>query len=309
MQQPFSRYQQIITALHNEIAVIDDPGQIATYIPELAHVHPDKFGVHITTTGGEQFSIGDYQTAFSIQSITKVLSLCMAYRVHGEKIWERVGVEPSGTAFNSLVQLESDQGIPRNPFKNAGAMVICDILVSQCKDPKAELLAFCRALSDNKEIKYSEKVAASEKKHGYRNIALCNFLKSFNNIHNEPDVVLDLYFNMCSIEMDCKSLTETFLFLADGGKRMSDGEQVLTASQTKRINALMQTCGFYDESGEFAFKVGLPGKSGVGGGIIAVHPGHLAIAVWSPRLNAKGNSYKGMRFLEEFTTRTELSIF
>ena len=309
MSQPFNLYRDVITQLHSEVGSTEDPGQLASYIPELALADPDSFGIHITTTGKEQFGIGDFGALFSIQSIAKVLSLCMAYRIHGEHIWDRVGVEPSGTGFNSLVQLEADKGIPRNPFMNAGAMVICDILVSHYDHPKREFLDFCRTLSGNSSLRYSTKVTDSEKAAGFRNVALCNFLKSFKNIHNDPDTVLDLYFNMCSIEMSCKICSETFLFLADGGKHVTDQQQILTTSQTKRVNALMQTCGFYDESGEFAFKVGLPGKSGVGGGIIAIHPGKYTIAVWSPRLNAKGNSYKGMRFLEEFTTRTELSIF
>lgn len=309
MQQPFTQYKEVISALYTEIHGLQDPGHVATYIPELAQINPDRFGIHITSTGGEQFGIGDDREVFSIQSIAKVLSLCMAYRIKGEELWSRVGVEPSGTAFNSLVQLESDKGIPRNPFKNAGAMVICDILVSNYKHPKREFLEFCRMLSGDDKLDYSQKIADSERAAGYRNVALCNFIKSFGNIQNDPETVLDMYFSMCSIEMDCKLLSETFLFLANSGMTASGSTEVLTKSQAKRINALMQTCGFYDESGEFAFKVGLPGKSGVGGGIIAIHPGHYAIAVWSPRLNNKGNSYKGMQFLEEFTTRTELSIF
>jgi len=138
---------------------------------------------------------------------------------------------------------------------------------------------------------------------------LCNFIKSFGNIHNDPTEILDFYFNMCSIEMDCSELSKSFLFLANRGQKLSDNQPILNNSKTKRINALMQSCGFYDESGEFTFKVGLPGKSGVGGGIIAVYPDNYAIAVWSPKLNKKGNSYRGVRFLEEFTTRTESSIF
>ncbi|MCB0748151.1 MAG: glutaminase, partial [Ignavibacteriae bacterium] len=252
---------------------------------------------------------GNCYDKFSIQSIAKVLSLCMAYRILDKKIWERVGVEPSGTAFNSLVQLEADNGIPRNPFINAGAIVISDILISNLENPKEDFLNFVRSISNNSEINYSDKIAKSEKKVGFRNIALCNFIKSFGNIQNEPSDVLDFYFDLCSLEMNCKELSDLFLFLANHGSSMIDNHMILTKSQSKRINALMQTCGFYDESGEFSFKVGLPGKSGVGGGIIAIHPNQYAIAVWSPRLNKKGNSYKGMRFLEEFTTESQLSIF
>jgi glutaminase len=302
-------YREIIEPLYEEIKNLPDPGSLASYIPELTHVNPDQFGVYCSFVGGEAFGTGDWTVPFSIQSIAKVFALTMAYSRRGEHLWERVGVEPSGTGFNSLVQLESDRGIPRNPFKNAGAMVICDVLLSECQNPKAELLELCRSLSGNTDLNYSAKIATSEKSVGYRNVALCNFIKSFGNIHNPPENVLSFYFDMCSLMMNCAELSAACSYLARSGKHPVDGSQILSSSQTKRINALMQTCGFYDESGEFAFKVGLPGKSGVGGGIIAVHPGHYTIVVWSPRLNAKGNSYKGMRFLEEFTTRTAQSIF
>ena len=207
------------------------------------------------------------------------------------------------------MQLESDKGIPRNPFVNSGAIVISDILLSNLENPKEDFLSFVRGISGNSGLKYSSKISSSEKAVGYRNTALCNLIKSFGNIENEPSDVLDFYFDLCSLEMNCKDLSELFLFLANNGYKSGGNGSILTKSQSKRINALMQTCGFYDESGEFAFKVGLPGKSGVGGGIIAIHPNKYTIAVWSPKLNEKGNSCKGMRFLEEFTTKTELSIF
>ena len=291
------------------IAKEKNSGQVAQYIPELAKVDPDKFGAHLLTTKGESYGAGDWQTKFSIQSISKVLSLSLAYKMIGDKIWSRVDVEPSGNPFNSLVQLETDEGIPRNPLINAGAMVICDILFSNLKNPSVDFLNFIREITANKAINYSTSVAASEKSVGYRNIALCNFIKSFGNIENHPDEVLDFYFQMCSIEMSCEDLTKAFMFLAHGEFKTAQNNKILTISKAKRINAIMQTCGFYDESGEFSFKVGLPGKSGVGGGILAVHPNNYCLAVWSPKLNEKGNSYRGMKFLELFTTLTESSIF
>ncbi len=302
-------HKQVITEVYLKIKDIEDKGELASYIPELANVDHSSFGIHLSTISDLNFGVGNFDQKFSIQSIAKVLSLCLAYKILGESIWNRLGVEPSGTGFNSLIQLESDNGIPRNPFINSGAIVISDILISNLENPKDDLLAFIRSLSEDKDINYSYKISASEKSIGYRNVALCNFIKSFGNIENEPSEVLDLYFDLCSLELSCKQLSELFLFLANNGKTLNDNTQILTKSQSKRINALMQTCGFYDESGEFAFKVGLPGKSGVGGGIIAIHPNQYAIAVWSPKLNKKGNSYKGMRFLEEFTTLSELSIF
>ena len=302
-------FEEIIQDVYEKVNAAEDKGQVASYIPELKKVDPGKFGIYISTIDGFNFGTGDCFDKFSIQSISKVLSLSLAYSILGEKIWERVGVEPSGTAFNSLVQLETDKGIPRNPFVNSGAHVISDILLSNLKNPKEDFLTFVRSITQNSEINYSSSIATSEKSVGYRNIALCNLVKSFGNIENEPSEVLDFYFNLCSLEMNCKDLSQLFLFLANDGKTIIGDKKVLTKSQSKRVNALMQTCGFYDESGEFSFKVGLPGKSGVGGGIVAIHPKQYTIAVWSPNLNDKGNSYKGMRFLEEFTTKTELSIF
>ena len=301
--------KDIIQEVYNKTKQIEHQGQLASYIPELAKVDPKKFGVHISGINNEKFGLGDFNKKFSIQSIAKVLSLSLAYSILGKKIWKRVGVEPSGTAFNSLVQLEADNGIPRNPFINAGAIVISDILISILDNPKEDFLSFVRNLSDNPNINYSQKIAKSEKKVGFRNIALCNFIKSFGNIDNDPADVLDFYFDLCSIEMNCEELSDLFLYLANNGRKPSDNSKVLTKSQSKRMNALMQTCGFYDESGEFTFTVGLPGKSGVGGGIIAIHPNQYTVAVWSPCLNKKGNSYKGMKFLEELTTKSQLSIF
>lgn len=302
-------YQEIIERIYCDVTHGENPGEVATYIPELAHANPEKFGVFFSSIHNETFGIGQYDDRFSIQSIVKVFSLCMAYKLKGEAIWTRLGYEPSGTAFNSLVQLETDKGIPKNPLINAGAIVISDILMSTLQNPHEDFLAFVREVSDNPRIEYSQHIADSERSAGYVNIALCNYIKHFGNIHNQTDELLNFYFNICSIELSCEELCKAFLFLANGGIKANGADRILTTSQVKRINAIMQTCGFYDESGDFAFRVGLPGKSGVGGGIIAVHPGQYCISVWSPRLNKKGNSFRGIKFLEQFTTMTELSIF
>lgn len=265
-------YQQIIENIYSAISNVEDSGKVANYIPELGTVSPDNFGINITTIDKNSFGIGDYQKKFSIQSISKILTLTLAYKLEGEKLWKRVDVEPSGNPFNSLSQLESDNGIPRNPFINAGAIVVCDVLLSHLDNPKEDFLAFCREICDNYTLNYSEEVALSEKKSGYRNIALCNFIKSFGNIKNDIDKVLDFYFYTCSLAMTCKEVSNIFLFLADDNFITQKGNKILTMSEAKRVNAIMLTCGFYDESGEFAFRVGLPGKSGVGGGIVAIHP-------------------------------------
>ncbi len=302
-------YQQILDQLYNEIAVLDDPGELASYIPELSKVSTDKFGVSLISLNGEIYGAGDYQERFSIQSISKLYSLSLAYNICGEDLWSRVDVEPSGTSFNSLLQLEAENGIPRNPFLNSGALVICDVLLSKLDNPKQEMLDLLNQGVGSSDITFDTAVANSEKSVGWRNIALCNYIKSYGNIDNHPDDVLDLYFHLCAISMSCRELAQASLYLANNGIIPETQQRVNTISQTKRLNAIMQTCGFYDESGEFSFRVGLPGKSGVGGGIIAVFPTQYAIAVWSPRLNEKGNSFKGMNLLEQLTTITEASIF
>jgi glutaminase len=302
-------YKEIIDSIYNSTKNLKDNGKLAAYIPELANIDPNKFGVYITKVNRFEYGTGDFEERFSIQSIAKVLTLTLAYKTFGEELWKRVDVEPSGTPFNSLTQLESDKGIPRNPFMNAGALVICDILVSHLEHPKQDFLDFCRDVTANEHLNYNQRVVASEKSVGFTNVALCNFIKSFGNIHNSVEEVLDFYFSICSLEMSCKELSRAFLYLADNNYRTPTHQHVLQLSQARRINAIMQTCGFYDESGEFCYRVGLPGKSGVGGGIVALSPGQYCIAVWSPKLNPKGNSFKSMHFLEEFTTATDSSIF
>jgi glutaminase len=302
-------YKKIIEDIYLKVKNADNFGAVANYIPDLTLVDASNFGVHMTNIQKESFGVGDFDTKFSIQSISKLLALTLAYKREDEALWDRVDVEPSGNPFNSFLQLETDLGKPRNPFINSGAIVVCDVLLSHLKKPKDDFLEFCREISGNATLNYNEKVAQSEKNTGFRNIAICNFIKSFGNIKNKVSEVIDFYFYLCSLEMSCKELSEIFLFLADEHFTTSQGNRVLTMAQAKRINAIMLTCGFYDESGEFAFRVGLPGKSGVGGGIVAIHPDKYCIAVWSPKLNKQGNSYKGMLFLEKFTTRTESSIF
>ena len=302
-------YTSSISKIYHKVINSKDTGKIATYIPELAKVDPAKFGVHLSTLDKQHFGMGDSEEGFSIQSIAKLLALTMAYNIVGEKLWRRVGVEPSGKPFNSLIQLEYDKGIPRNPLINAGAIVICDVLLSNLNSPLDELMAFTRARSGNEKVSYSERVANSEKLVGNKNLALINLMKSFGNIVNPIDEVMDFYYKLCSIEMNCKELSRTFLYLANYGIDPYSGKKILSKSKSKRMNAVMQLCGLYDEAGEFSFRVGLPGKSGVGGGIVAIYPNNYCIAVWSPRLNKKGNSLKGVRFLEKFTTETRASIF
>ena len=302
-------YQTIIDDLHLKYQKETSKGKTASYIPELKKIDPDKFGINLFTLSNQSYGAGDFQEKFSIQSISKVFALTLALKEVGEKIWKRLGVEPSGDPFNSLVQLEFEKGIPRNPFINSGALVVCDILISKLKNPKTELLNFVRKLADTKDIYFNEKIVASEKKYGFTNAAHVNLMKAFGNIKNDIDVVLDFYYHMCAMEMTCEELSKSFLLFANDGVLPYNNEQIITLSISKRINATMQLCGLYDEAGQFAFKVGLPGKSGVGGGIVAIHPDLYCISTWSPRLNKKGNSYLGFKVLESFTTITQASIF
>ena len=301
-------YQGILDKIYSEVLPYSQEGKQADYIPALAKVNPDQFGMCLETVSGDIYSCQQADTRFSIQSIAKVFALAMALSLKGESLWKKVGKEPSGTAFNSLVQLEIEKGIPRNPFINAGAIVVADVLLTELDDAENEFINFVRALCGDDSIDYNMEVAMSEREHGYLNAAIANLLKYHGTIQNDIEAVLMFYFKMCSVEMSCRELAKAFLAFTNHSV-FEFGGYKLSRSRIKRLNAVMQTCGFYDEAGEFSYLVGLPGKSGVGGGIIAVYPHRYSVAVWSPRLNTKGNSVMGMKALELLTTYTEESIF
>lgn len=301
-------YQEILDTIYKEVQPYSGEGKQADYIPALAKVNPDQFGICLTTVSGETYSVKDAEKRFSIQSISKVFAIAAALSLKGEDIWKSVGKEPSGTAFNSLFQLELEKGIPRNPFINSGAIVVADILMNELENPEEDFIRFVRTLCCSDTIDYNMEVAMSEREHGYLNAAIANLLKYHGSLANDIEDVLMFYFKMCSIEMSCTELSKAFLAFA-GYKEFNYAGITLTSSQVKRLNAVMQTCGFYDEAGEFSYLVGLPGKSGVGGGIVAIHPLKYSVAVWSPRLNQKGNSIMGMKALELLTTYTAESIF
>lgn len=294
--------------IYNEILPFADKGKQADYIPALAKVDPDQFGMCLKTIAGDEYPFMQADTRFSIQSIAKVFALAMGLSLKGESLWGKVGKEPSGTAFNSLVQLEIEKGKPRNPFINAGAIVVADILLTELDDAEGEFLRFVRALSGNDSVDYNMEVALSERQTGYLNAAIANLLKYHGTIENDIEQVLMFYFKMCSVEMSCRELANAFLAFTNHVPFDFAGYR-LSQSRIKRLNAVMQTCGFYDEAGEFSYLVGLPGKSGVGGGIVAVYPMRYSVAVWSPRLNSRGNSVMGMKALELLTTATQESIF
>ncbi|MFJ5809015.1 MULTISPECIES: glutaminase [unclassified Streptomyces] len=301
-------YQGLLERIAADIAPVIGRGTPAEYIPALASVDPAQFGMAVVDLEGNAYGVGDWQVPFSTQSITKVFALALALAEGGDSLWERVGREPSGNPFNSLVQLEYENGIPRNPFINAGALVVTDRLQTLTGDASSELLQFLREESENPAIGFDAEVAASEQEHGDRNAAVAHFMASYGNIDNPVPALLEHYFWQCSIEMTCADLARAGRVLARHGLR-ADGTRLLTRSEAKQINAVMLTCGTYDAAGEFAYRVGLPGKSGVGGGIVAVVPGRCSIAVWSPGLDAQGNSVAGVAALDRFTTLTGLSVF
>jgi glutaminase len=301
-------YSHILAEIQEEVRPLVGSGRVADYIPPLARVPAARFGMTLRTNDGGQFSTGDAEERFSIQSIAKIFTLTLAMRLEGDAIWERVGREPSGSSFNSLVQLEVERGIPRNPFINAGAIVVIDAILAHARPGQDLILDFVRSAASNDTISYDDSIAAAEKEAAHRNRALAHFLKSFGNLHGDPDEVLDAYFRLCSISMSCSELSAAVQFLATGGTNPR-GEEVATRRQVKRVNAVMLTCGVYDEAGDYAYRVGLPAKSGVGGGVAAVLPGRFSVATWSPGLSPKGNSLAGTMALELLTTKTALSIF
>ncbi len=285
-------------------------GELASYIPPLKKVDRNYFAVSLITVEGEEFHFGDYQERFSIQSISKlfVLAKLMSF-VKDKSLWKRVGREPSGMAFNSLVQLEMEKGIPRNPFINSGALVTTDMLLTNLGKERAlqNILDFIFA-SSGKHVRVNKEIAKAEQQTGFRNLSMAYLMKSFCNIESEVSDLFELYCNHCAISMSTQDLARASLIFANGGKNLK-GDAILLPRQVKRINSILQTCGAYDDAGEIAYRVGLPVKSGVGGGVLAIFPRRFAVTVWSPPLNEHGTSVKGMKFLELLTTELGESVF
>ncbi|RDL43499.1 glutaminase [Marinomonas piezotolerans] len=301
--------QSLLRQILNDVQPLVGEGKVADYIPALANVDPNQFGIAIFSNDGELYEIGDSQVPFSIQSISKVFSLTLAIKHYGDTMWQRVGREPSGLPFNSLVQLEYENGIPRNPFINAGALVVSDMNQSRFATPHYAMREFVRKLSGNPELQTDHKVAESEYEFRYRNAAMAYLMQSYGNFENEVEDVLRSYFSSCALRMSCVDLAKAFSFLANKGFSNISGEQVITQEETRQVNALMATSGMYDEAGSFAFKVGVPGKSGVGGGVIAVVPNRFSVCVWSPALNSVGNSTAGVAALESMTKHIGWSVY
>jgi len=302
---------KIVSEIAEEMRARTDRGRVASYIPELANVDLARFGMALIDLDGHVHVGGDADQPFSIQSISKVFTLTLALGRVGDRLWQKVGREPSGNRFNSIVQLEHEMGVPRNPFINAGAIAVTDVILSgrQPRETLGEILRFMQFLAEDETICIDQQVAASEKRTGFRNAALANYMKSFGVLENPVENTLGTYFHHCALAMSCRQLARAGLFLANNGRNPVSGHSVVSAERARRINALMMMCGHYDGSGEFAYRVGLPGKSGVGGGILAIAPGRASVAVWSPGLDEAGNSHLGRVALEELVKRTGWSVF
>ncbi|EGG94389.1 Glutaminase [gamma proteobacterium IMCC1989] len=298
----------VLARIHEEVVTEYGKGKVADYIPALQQVDPKQFGMALRTVDGEEFYVGQAETNFSIQSVSKLFALMLALEIVGDDVWRRVGREPSGMRFNSLLLLESEGGIPRNPFINAGAIVISDIIATHSSIPSKRIEDFIASLSGNKNNRVDSKVAAGEKATGFLNTAIANLLKAMGNLHGDVDHTLECYFKQCAITMNCIDLVRATECLANrGNSTFQTGEHKPVAD--KRINSLMLMCGLYDAVGNFAYNVGLPAKSGVSGGIVAVAPGQYTVSVWSPELDHYGNSVLGQLALEKLTIYTKTSIF
>ncbi|ODT89383.1 glutaminase [Phenylobacterium sp. SCN 70-31] len=301
----------VVAEVGREMEAHRGEGRVADYIPALARVDARRFGLAVVTCDGRTAEYGDAWVPFSIQSISKVFTLTLALKRQGEALWTRVGREPSGSRFNSIVQLEAERGVPRNPFINAGAIVVTDVVLDGrgFDAAVADIRDTLRELADAPNLDIDTEVARSEAATGFRNYALANFMRGFDNLKHPVEDVLQTYFNQCALRITCRQLARAGLFLAAEGLDPLSGRRVVSPEHARRINAIMMTCGHYDASGDFAFKVGLPGKSGVGGGILTIVPDQAAIAVWSPGLNDVGNSQVGTLALERLASRMRWSVF
>ncbi|MFI8344018.1 glutaminase [Streptomyces sp. NPDC085639] len=283
-------------------------GHVVGHMPAPTTTDPTRFGFAVADLTAQVCGTGDWQVPFPIQSLSKLFTLAMVLASDGDNIWSRVGKEPSGSPFNSLTQLERDRGIPRNPFVNAGALVLTDRLISLTGHACEALRTFLREESGNPALNFDMRIARSEQRHGHRISALAHLLADYGRLDNPVDTVLRHYFWQCSLTMSCHDLALATGFLARHGLR-ADHSRLLTCSEAKGINAVMLIGGTYDAAGDFAHRVGLPAKGGVGGGIVAVIPGRGTLAAWGPALDRHGNSIAAVTALDTFTTHTGWSIF
>lgn len=294
-----------------EISSSLDKGEATKQIAELSQVDTEQFGIAILTRDGDMICGGDAETPFSVQSISKVFSLELVLKDFGDELWERVGRDPSGDPYNSVIDLERHKGYPRNPFVNAGALIVVDMLLD-ILPPEQEVEAvvqFVAGLIDGETVSLNERVAESDEGSGHLNRAMLNIAKHFDNVRNPIPKIMEAYTRQCAIELSCRQLARVGRFLMLEGPDEAANRDLEAARRSRRILSLMMTAGLYDGAGEFAYRVGLPAKSGIGGGILAIAPNTASIAVWSPGLDESGNSKMGTLALEMLTDRLDWSTF
>ena len=306
---PFEvRLAEAFRQIEAEAVPLWKDGKVADYIPALAAIDPNQFGLCIATIDGAIHTFGGSKTRFSIQSVSKLFTLELLVELLGESVWQHIGRSPTNSAFNSLGWLEQEKGKPYNPFVNAGALAVTDRIMNSTAMALHSILQHVRQLADDQSIDINDIISSSERATCDRNEAIAHLMKSFGTITGPVVTLLDIYCDQCAIEMNCEQLARAGLLFARAGVDPK-GNQVLTPTSCDRINALMATAGMYDGAGEFAFRVGLPAKSGVGGGILAISPGRMAIAAWGPALDQTGQSIVGLKALEILASHLELSVF
>jgi glutaminase len=303
--------RSVVRDIVKKISESGDKGEATRQIPELSGVDTEQFGIAILTRDGKMICGGDSETPFSLQSISKAFSLELVLKAHGDDLWERVGRDPSGDPYNSVIDLERQKGYPRNPFVNAGALIVVDMLLDTL-NPEEEVEAvveFVGTLLDSDGFSLNEKVADSDEGSGSLNRAMLNIANHFENVRNPIDKIMKAYVRQCAIELSCRQLARVGRFLILEGADEEANRDLEALRRSRRILSLMMTAGLYDGAGEFAYRVGLPAKSGIGGGILAIAPNTASIAVWSPGLDESGNSKMGTLALEMLTDRLDWSIF
>ncbi|MFD2237753.1 glutaminase [Aureimonas populi] len=302
--------QDIVAQIVEEVRAEKDHGTASDALPQLAGADLDKVGLAVVTADCEVAVAGDADEPFSLQSISKVFSLTLALEAYGEDVWKRVGREPSGDPFNSIIDLERHEGFPRNPFINAGALVVVDLLLDRAEGDEADLVrSLLVRLAGDENVRIDEEIASSDASSSYTNQALANFAKSFGNLNHSVDSVIEAYTRQCSLSLSSRDLAKAGRFLMNNGADPEAGTILADGHSARQIASLMMTCGQYDGSGEFAARVGLPAKSGIAGGILAVAPRMASIAVWSPGLDKNGNSMLGTLALAKLSQRTGWSVF
>ena len=303
--------QDLLSKLIKKNLPFTKDGNVANYIPELDKAKKDALGICIIDNEGNQYCAGDCDTKFTVQSISKIVTLILAILDNGEEyVFSKVGMEPTGDPFNSIRKLEtSRRKKPYNPMINAGAIAVCSMIKgSDAREKFHRLLDFFRLISEDETLDVNYKIYCGESETGNRNRSMGYFLKGEGIIEGDVEDALTVYFKQCSIEVTAYTIAKIGLFLANNGK-LSTGEQVVTPRIATIVKTLMVTCGTYDSSGEVAVRVGIPCKSGVGGGVVAVVPGRLGIGVYGPSLDPRGNSIAGLHVLEDLSNELKLSIF